>query len=605
MQANRKQSPAVRRASCALFLASAGAGLYPAVAHGTTYSWIGNGSAAGSWSVASNWINSGGANAVPPLVAPTGDTTDLVFTGNFNTGTTSAQNIGEIHINSLTFGSFSTSNGTFAISASSSGNQYIYLGAGGLVANGSGTIAMVNGANRKIILEADQTWSNSNTAAIFSQRRTIEGAFKITKAGAGTIELQGDGSNFTGGIQLDEGVIRMATLGNVVGTGPITVNTSNNVGFAASGSTQVDQTIAGPVTFGGTGSFFFGGSWNFNLTNTVNMLNNKTISVTNNATFGGAMSGTGVLTKTGSGTLFLGSANTHGGFNVLSGRLSVASDAQLGAAGAPLGIGSLLNAAVGGNVYATGDLNSAGRAINLDATGGALNLGAFNATFGAVSGGGTLTKSGTGTLTIASIHAGGLNVASGAVKVAPNGSNTSVLANLVLPAGTSLNLSDNDLVVDYTGASQYSAVVGLITSGQLASSSSVPGTMLGSADNATFGATNFSGETVDSSSVLVKFTYGGDANLDGKVDVTDLGALATNWQQTGVWTGGDFNYDGTVNVTDLGILATNWQAGASSPLGPSFAEAVAAVGLGGVSVPEPAAIACLGLTGLLATRRRR
>jgi hypothetical protein len=52
----------------------------------------------------------------------------------------------------------------------------------------------------------------------------------------------------------------------------------------------------------------------------------------------------------------------------------------------------------------------------------------------------------------------------------------------------------------------------------------------------------------------------GDANHDGKVDVTDLGILATNWQGSGMtFSQGDFNYDGVVDVSDLGILATNWQ----------------------------------------------
>jgi hypothetical protein len=106
---------------------------------------------------------------------------------------------------------------------------------------------------------------------------------------------------------------------------------------------------------------------------------------------------------------------------------------------------------------------------------------------------------------------------------------------------------------------------------------------------------------------LIKFTYGGDANLDGQVDVTDLGALATSWQTNAPWTGGDFNYDGFVDVSDLGILATDWQLGVGSPLGRGSLEAALAnVGLSGVSVPEPTAFAaflvpCLGAA---ASRRR-
>jgi hypothetical protein len=58
----------------------------------------------------------------------------------------------------------------------------------------------------------------------------------------------------------------------------------------------------------------------------------------------------------------------------------------------------------------------------------------------------------------------------------------------------------------------------------------------------------------------------GDANGDDRVDIFDLGVLATNWQRTDA-TGpaeGDFSGDGKVDIFDLGILATNWQAGTSS-----------------------------------------
>jgi hypothetical protein len=58
----------------------------------------------------------------------------------------------------------------------------------------------------------------------------------------------------------------------------------------------------------------------------------------------------------------------------------------------------------------------------------------------------------------------------------------------------------------------------------------------------------------------VRFTLGGDANLDQHVDVADLGALATNYGKTSgaMWSQGDFNSDGKVDVGDLGILATNY-----------------------------------------------
>ena len=52
----------------------------------------------------------------------------------------------------------------------------------------------------------------------------------------------------------------------------------------------------------------------------------------------------------------------------------------------------------------------------------------------------------------------------------------------------------------------------------------------------------------------------GDANHDGKVEVADLGIIASNWQKTQqTYANGDFNYDRMVDAADLGILASNWQ----------------------------------------------
>ena len=62
------------------------------------------------------------------------------------------------------------------------------------------------------------------------------------------------------------------------------------------------------------------------------------------------------------------------------------------------------------------------------------------------------------------------------------------------------------------------------------------------------------------------FFLAGDANRDRTVDVTDLGILATNWQQSPqTFSQADFSYDGVVDVTDLGILATNWQRSVPAP----------------------------------------
>lgn len=81
-----------------------------------------------------------------------------------------------------------------------------------------------------------------------------------------------------------------------------------------------------------------------------------------------------------------------------------------------------------------------------------------------------------------------------------------------------------------------------------------------------------------------------DANTDGNVDLRDLYALATHWQQPGDFTQGDFNFDGLVNSTDLTILAQHWQDGVA---GSSLSESLAVVGLPDVTIPEPSFAAVL------------
>ncbi len=59
----------------------------------------------------------------------------------------------------------------------------------------------------------------------------------------------------------------------------------------------------------------------------------------------------------------------------------------------------------------------------------------------------------------------------------------------------------------------------------------------------------------------VLVALGGDADMNGAVNVGDLGILAGNYgtdDGSADWSTGDFNHDGDVNVGDLGILAANY-----------------------------------------------
>ncbi len=124
---------------------------------------------------------------------------------------------------------------------------------------------------------------------------------------------------------------------------------------------------------------------------------------------GGSIGGAGTLTKSGAGTLVLGTSNTFsGGTTINGGLVQVSADANLGT-------GTLT--VNGGTLQTTGSFTSA-KAVTLGANGGTFDTGANAVAFtGALSGSGTtpVTKVGTGTLTLEPFNTsiGTLNVSGG------------------------------------------------------------------------------------------------------------------------------------------------------------------------------------------------
>ncbi len=60
---------------------------------------------------------------------------------------------------------------------------------------------------------------------------------------------------------------------------------------------------------------------------------------------------------------------------------------------------------------------------------------------------------------------------------------------------------------------------------------------------------SFDGQNTSSGDILIKYTYYGDANLDGKVDSSDYARIDNGYLShlTG-WYNGDFNYDNVINA---------------------------------------------------------
>jgi dockerin type I repeat protein len=229
-----------------------------------------------------------------------------------------------------------------------------------------------------------------------------------------------------------------------------------------------------------------------------------------------------------------------------------------------------------------------------------------------------LTKDGAGEAIVNNIRTtGGLTVSSGTLAMAAGRSTagTSKVTSLLVSAGATLDLNDQDMVVDYSGATSPRAdirarlvggfnngawngtgIASSVAAAVAANPSSNNKTGLGYAEASqvlSAGSTIFSGQSADSDAVLIRYTYYGDSNLDGVVSSSDFDVLASNFNMSGrEWVDGDFNYDGTVNALDFNALATNFgRAAIASPLG--------------AVVPEPVSLGMVATIGTALSLRRR
>ncbi len=225
--------------------------------------------------------------------------------------------------------------------------------------------------------------------------------------------------------------------------------------------------------------------------------------------------------------------------------------------------------------------------------------------------GSTLQYTGTSSTGVQVDRLAGLNVATGGHvtldSAAAQANRTLLVVGGLSLAGTgSIDLGKNELIVK---GSTLSTVVGSLGSG--ISSSAVVGdvlTTIAAVDGSSIGST-FDGVSVNAADVIVKYTYFGDANLDGGVDGSDYTKIdsAFGTAATG-WANGDFNYDGNIDGSDYTLIdnAFNTQGGSlGSHPASLIAASTAQIASGSSAVPEPATLGIFGMGALAIFGRRR
>ena len=184
-------------------------------------------------------------------------------------------------------------------------------------------------------------------------------------------------------------------------------------------------------------------------------------SVTNNAerssstaaiqinTVANAISGTGSVTQTGTGTLTLDNANGYsGGTTVSAGTLAIGNSNALGTSTVLLGGGTTLQTAANG--LSVGNAITLGGSATIDTQSNGLTL------TNAILGGGSLTKIGTGTLTLDNANAaytGATTVAAGTLALL-NGADMSNTSLMTVNGGATFDISG------HTGSAAINALAG-------------------------------------------------------------------------------------------------------------------------------------------------
>ena len=351
------------------------------------------------------------------------------------------------------------------------------FGAGGSMNVAAGATLDLNGYSQTVsqVTGTGSVALGAGTLAVINGVDTtisaqISGTGGLVKSGSGVLTLAA-GNTYTGTTQVGAGTLR-AGLANAFATGArFDVATGATLDLNSFNTTVARVTGGGAVTLG-------------TATLTVNGSDDSAI--------GGAITGTGALVKSGSGTLVLGGANTYtGGTTVTAGRLVGTTESLKGAI------------ANSGNV-------------TVDQT--------TNGTLGAtITGSGSFTKAGTGTLTLAvpQNYSGGTTVAGGTLAGTTASLRGVITNNAVLQF---------DQATDGTVAATISGTGGLLKTG---------------AGRLTLGGTTaLSGlSTIAQGSLLLTGTLTGSARVGAGASLFSSGALGGN---ATVQSGGLFALDGTV-----------------------------------------------------------
>jgi fibronectin-binding autotransporter adhesin len=239
-----------------------------------------------------------------------GSSTMNLYNAQGYTGTTTVNAGSLITSGAMGSTSFLLNGGSFTSSAVDgiSNNATMTFGGGSFIADANDTIGALTFN------------SGGGTVSVLTNDTLTVGALSgsaggLTKSGVGVLVLGSSASSYSGATVLGAGTLRLGDNA-ALGTSALTINGGV---LASSGSTARTNAnniaMGGNVQFGdstGTGALALNGTVDLGGTTRV-------LTVSNNTTFGGAISGTGGLTKSGSGALTIGANSSYSGATTVNG----------------------------------------------------------------------------------------------------------------------------------------------------------------------------------------------------------------------------------------------------------------------------------------------